>query len=241
MSTQTVDPKPASADGLVQIGSTIENTIQQRLAEERARLENEAGLVKREAHHFKKPVEKPFTAAQRPDTTLLFGGLTWKHEKLVHGALEGLGYRAEAVPTPNVKAFQAGKEYGNNGQCNPTYFTVGNLVQYLQSLEEQGLTKQEIIDQYVFFTAGACGPCRFGMYEAEYRLALRNSGFDGFRVLIFQQTGGLDQAEMEAGLEMNLDFFLGILNALNIGDVINDVAYQIRPYEMNPGETNRLL
>ena len=72
-------------------------------------------------------------------TTLLFGGLTWKHEKLVHGALEGLGYRAEAVPTPNVKAFQAGKEYGNNGQCNPTYFTVGNLVQYLQSLEEQGL------------------------------------------------------------------------------------------------------
>ena len=84
---------------------------------------------------------------------------------------------AEAVPTPNVRAFQTGKEYGNNGQCNPTYFTVGNLVQYLQSLEEQGLSKQEIIDRYVFFTAGACGPCRFGMYEAEYRLALRNAGF----------------------------------------------------------------
>jgi len=41
----------------------------------------------------------------------------------------------------------------------------------------------------VFFTAGACGPCRFGMYEAEYRLALRNAGFDGFRVLLFQQSG----------------------------------------------------
>ncbi len=138
-------------------------------------MEREAGFAKREVHHFKKPVEKPFTKDQRGKTTLLFGGLTWKHEKLVHGALEGLGYRAEAVPTPNVKAFQTGKEYGNNGQCNPTYFTVGNLVQYLQSLEEQGLTKQEIIDRYVFFTAGACGPCRFGMYEAEYRLALRNS------------------------------------------------------------------
>jgi len=173
MSTQTFEPKPTPSANLVQIGSTIEDTgsslektIQQRLAEERARLEKEAGLVKREAHHFKKPVEKPFTAAQRRDTTLLFGGLTWKHEKLVHGALEGLGYRAEAVPTPNVKAFQTGKEYGNNGQCNPTYFTVGNLVQYLQSLEEQGIPKQEIIDRYVFFTAGACGPCRFGMYEA---------------------------------------------------------------------------
>src|SRR5262249_30933839 len=196
---------------------------------------------KREVHHFKRPVERPFTAAQRANTTLLFGGLTWKHEKLVHGALEGLGYRAEAVPTPNVKAFQTGKEYGNNGQCNPTYFTVGNLVQYLQSLEEQGLTKQEIIDPYVFFTAGACGPCRFGMYEAEYRLALRNAGFDGFRVLLFQQSGGLSQSDAEAGLEMNLDFFLGILNALNCGDIINEVGYAIRPFETETGTTDEAL
>src|SRR5499425_1704209 len=240
MSTQTIEPKPSPSASLVQIGS-VEDVIQQRLAEERARLEREAGVVKREVHHFKRPVERLFTKQQRAKTTLLFGGLTWKHEKLVHGALEGLGYLAEAVPTPNVRAFQTGKEYGNNGQCNPTYFTVGNLVQYLQALEEQGLTKQEIIDRYVFFTAGACGPCRFGMYEAEYRLALRNAGFDGFRVLLFQQSGGLSQSEAEAGLEMNLDFFLGILNAMNIGDIINDVAYQVRPYEVNPGETDRVL
>ena len=241
MSTQPFEPKPAVNPNLVQIGSPIEDVIQKRLAEERARLEQEAGVQKHEVHHFKRPQEKPFTAAQRPNTTLLFGGLTWKHEKLVHGALEGLGYRAEAVPTPNVKAFQTGKEYGNNGQCNPTYFTVGNLVQYLQNLEEQGLTKQEIIDRYVFFTAGACGPCRFGMYEAEYRLALRNSGFDGFRVLLFQQSGGLSQSDAEAGLEMNLDFFLGILNALNCGDVMNEVAYALRPFEIEAGQTNRVL
>ena len=72
-------------------------------------------------------------------------------------------------------------------------------MQYLQKLEEQGLTKQEIIDNYVFLTAGACGPCRFGMYEAEYRLALRNSGFDGFRVLLFQQAGGLSQSDAKPG------------------------------------------
>src|SRR5271157_377339 len=241
MSTQTVEPKATSVANLVQIGNSIEDVIQQRLREERERLEKEAGLAKRETHHFKKPVEKPFTREQRGNTTLLFGGLTWKHEKLVHGALEGLGYRAEAVPTPNVKAFQTGKEYGNNGQCKPTYFTVGNLVQYLQNLEEQGLSKQEIIDRYVFFTAGACGPCRFGMYEAEYRLALRNSGFDGFRVLLFQQSGGLNQSDAEAGMEMNLDFFLGILNALNCGDVMNEVAYAIRPFEAEAGKTDQVL
>jgi len=225
---------------LVQIGS-VEDVIQQRLAEERARLEREAGVPKQENHHFKRPVERPFTKQERAFTTLLFGGLTWKHEKLVHGALEGLGYKARPVPTPNVRAFQLGKEYGNNGQCNPTYFTVGNLVQYLQTLEEEGMSKQEIIDNHVFFTAGACGPCRFGMYEAEYRLALRNAGFDGFRVLLFQQSGGLSQSDAEAGLEMNLDFFLGILNALNCGDVMNEVAYAIRPFEIEAGATDKVL
>jgi predicted nucleotide-binding protein (sugar kinase/HSP70/actin superfamily) len=226
--------------GLVHILPT-EEQIRQRLEEERVRLEKEAGIAPLRARHFHRPIENVFTKAQRASTTILFGGLTWKHEKLIHATLERLGYKCEAVPTPDKRAFQLGKEYGNNGQCNPTYFTVGNLVQYLQKLEESGHSKKDIIDHYVFFTAGACGPCRFGMYEAEYRLALRNSGFDGFRVLLFQQSGGLNQADAEAGLEMNVDFFLGILNAMNMGDIINDVAYQIRPYEANPGETDRVL
>ncbi len=238
MSSPAIEPKPSPE--LVQIES-IEAVIRSRLAQERARLEREAAVAPQPRQHFKRPVERPFTKDQRPHTTLLFGGLTWKHEKLIHGALEGLGYKAEALPTPDVAAFQTGKEYGNNGQCNPTYFTVGNLVQYLQRLEEQGLSREEIIDRYVFFTAGACGPCRFGMYEAEYRLALRNSGFDGFRVLLFQQSGGLSQSDAEQGLEMNLDFFLGILNAMNCGDVLNDVAYAIRPYEVQPGQTDQTL
>ncbi len=240
MSTAPFNEIPKPNGGLVQITSR-ENQIRQRLEDERRRLEKEAGIERRPTQRFHKPIEHPFTRSQRDHTTILFGGLTWKHEKLILGALDSLGYRAEAMPVPSKKGFQLGKEYGNNGQCNPTYFTVGNLVQYLQSLEEKGLTKQEIIDRYVFFTAGACGPCRFGMYEAEYRLALRNSGFDGFRVLLFQQNGGLNQAEAEAGLEMNLDFFLNILNAMNIGDIINDVAYQIRPFEVNAGETDRVL
>jgi predicted nucleotide-binding protein (sugar kinase/HSP70/actin superfamily) len=234
----------ADAGSLVQIGAAIrtrEDLLRERLVRERERLEREAGIERRPLRHFQRPFERPFTKDERGQTTILFGGLTWKHEKLIHAVLENLGYKCEAIPTPDKRAFQLGKEYGNNGQCNPTYFTVGNLVQFLERLESEGKTRQQIIDNYVFFTAGACGPCRFGMYEAEYRLALRNSGFDGFRVLLFQQSGGLNQAEAESGLEMNTDFFLGILNAMNIGDVINDIAYQIRPYEVNAGETDRVL
>jgi len=242
METTTIKPEVIKVlDGALKEQTDREQMIQQMLLEEKKRLQSEYGAEDKKINHFKKPFEKMFTKDQRANTTILFGGLTWKHEKLIKGALEGIGYKMEAVPTPDKKAFQLGKEYGNNGQCNPTYFTVGNLVQYLQSLEEKGMSKEEIIENHVFFTAGACGPCRFGMYEAEYRLALRNSGFDGFRVLLFQQTAGLSQEEAEAGLEMNLDFFLGIINAMMLGDIINEMGYLIRPYEVNEGETNKVM
>lgn len=202
--------------------------------------EHPASLASGSTHH-RRPAEYAFTRDQRGHTTVLFGGLTWNHERLIQGAWEGLGYACEVLPCPDVRAFQIGKEYGNNGQCNPTYFTVGNLVQYLQGLEAKGMRREDILENYVFITAGACGPCRFGMYESEYRLALRNAGFDGFRVLLFQQSGGLDQIDAEAGLEMNLDFFLGMLNGMNIGDMLNEIGYIIRPFEVNEGETNRVM
>ncbi|HET6463841.1 MAG TPA: activator of (R)-2-hydroxyglutaryl-CoA dehydratase [Candidatus Krumholzibacteria bacterium] len=216
-------------------------TLDTTTMEPRAAHTAAAARPKKQHQHFKRPVERPFTRDQRPYTTVLFGGLTWSHERLIKGAWEGLGYKCDVVPTPDVKAFQLGKEYGNNGQCNPTYFTVGNLVQYLQGLEKNGLSRKEIADNYVFITAGACGPCRFGMYEAEYRLALRNSGFEDFRVILFQQSKGLSQEDVDAGLEMNLDFFLAMLNSMNMGDMLNEIGYLVRPYETTPGRINQVL
>ncbi|MFO0973180.1 MAG: activator of (R)-2-hydroxyglutaryl-CoA dehydratase [Phycisphaerae bacterium] len=211
------------------------------VAAERQRLLNEYGLAK-QARHFKRPVERRFNKQQRGHTTIWFGGLTMRHEELIKAGLEGLGYKVGIVPTPVKADFQAGKEFGNNGQCNPTYFTVGALVNHLRKLrDEQGIDLERILEEHVFITAGACGPCRFGMYEAEYRLALRNSGFDGFRVLLFQQGGGLDQSAAEAGIEFNLNFFLSLVNAMFMGDLLNEVAYHIRPYEVVPGKTNEVF
>ncbi len=225
------------ATGLVQIEQDRE--IAERLAAERLRLRKLAGLEP--PKHFHKPIERAFTAEERSRVTILFGGLTWKHEELIRAVFLGTGYHCERVPVPDVAGFQLGKEYGNNGQCNPTYFTVGNLVKYLQSLEEAGMPRQDILDNYVFFTAGSCGPCRFGMYEAEYRFALKNAGFDGFRVLLFHDSDGIKAASGEPGLKFTVDFGMGMLNALHVGDVMNDLIYQIRPFEVNKGETERVF
>jgi predicted nucleotide-binding protein (sugar kinase/HSP70/actin superfamily) len=230
---------PETIDQVVNHDSTIAaDEISEQLNAERARLRVAAGLVNIQ-QQFKRPVERPFTAAERGKVTILIGGMTWKHDHMFRAVFEGCGYKCKTLPVPDVPAFQIGKEFGNNGQCNPTYFTVGCLVQYLQGLEKQGVPRQEIVDNYVFFTAGSCGPCRFGMYEAEYRYALENAGFGGFRVLLFQQDDGIKAASGEAGLKFTVDFGMGMLNAMNIGDTLNDIIYQIRPFEVKRGETDR--
>lgn len=186
----------------------------------------------------------PTTKKSEKETlTILVAGLTAAQDFLVEGAIRGVGYNVKAIGTPDQRGLQTGKEFGNRGQCNPTYFMVGNLVKTLIDLRDvDGLSTEHIIRNYVFLTAGACGPCRFGMYVTEYRKALRDAGFDGFRVMLFQQQGGLAQATgEEAGLEFNPKFFIALIKAISAGDVINAMGYRIRPYEVNAGETNRVL
>ncbi len=210
-------------------------------AEERARLGLDGG--ERTEHWTDRMIDPQFGASQRAHTTILVGGLTMAHDYLVEGALGGLGYRVRALPCPDEDSLRAGKEFGNRAQCNPTYFTVGNVVKELLRLErEEGLSKEEIVRSVVFLTAGACGPCRFGMYATEYRKALRDAGFDGFRVMLFQQTGGLKQATGEdAGLDLSPPFFIAIAKALFAGDVLNLIGYRLRPYEVEAGATDRAL
>src|ERR1039458_10729928 len=112
-----------------------EEEIASQLIAERERLEQAAGWAQPRLRHFRRPEERPFTAEERQRVTILFGGLTWKHEKFIQAVFHGSGYRCEILANPNLTAYHLGREFGNPAQCNPTYFTVGSLIQYLRSEE----------------------------------------------------------------------------------------------------------
>jgi len=207
--------------------------------EERKRL----GLDAKTEHWIEDMAGLTFTKREKAKITMLVGGLTMAHDYFVEAGLRGAGYNVQTLECPTNEGLQVGKEFGNRGQCNPTYFTVGNLVKYLITLRDKhGMTAKEVVEKYVFLTAGACGPCRFGMYVTEYRKALRDAGFDGFKVVLFQQTGGLKQATgEESGLDLSPTFFWAIVKAIVAGDVLNALGYRIRPYEVVAGDTDRAL
>jgi predicted nucleotide-binding protein (sugar kinase/HSP70/actin superfamily) len=100
----------------------------------------------------------------------------------------------------------------------------------------------EIIRDYLYITSSSCGPCRFGSYVTEYRKALRDAGFEGFRVLTASQTGGVRQAAGSGdGLVGTPKLYLSGLFGLVVGDILNALMYRIRPYEVNAGDTDRVI
>lgn len=185
--------------------------------------------------------EFAFTAAERSTVTILFGGLTWKHERLIEGLLAGAGYRCQHLPETDRAAHELGKEFCASGLCNPVYFTVGNLIRFLQQKESSGLSKDEIVRNFVYFTAACGGPCRFGMYESEFRTALNAAGYASFRVLSFSQDHGIYASTGHSGLQFSADFGWNALHAFILGDILNCVQHHLKPFEMQSGATDRAV
>jgi predicted nucleotide-binding protein (sugar kinase/HSP70/actin superfamily) len=177
---------------------------------------------------------RPFTRAERDQVTVLFGNLHWRAERVMQGAMENMGYRTQILPTASRQDLLTGREVADIGQCCPTSFTAGNLINYLRA-EAQTIGAEQVADKYIYLTAGSCGACRFGQYHQTYELALRNSGLHAFRMFLLGQEG-LDQgAAAGGGLDLNLPFTLGAAWAVVLADAVQDLEYQTRPYETRPG------
>ena len=200
-------------------------------------------VIARTGEQYVERLAQNLAANERQGTTLLVSGLTLAQDKFISAALSAYGFNVKILDVPDNAALRVGKEFGNRGQCNPTYFTVGNLVKFLCALrDEQGLSTEKIIQEFAFVTAGACGPCRFGSYVTEYRKALRDSGFDGFRVLTVSQTAGADQSVGgEDGVRAGIAMYRHAITALILGDILNARMYAIRPYERVRGETDKVV
>jgi len=182
--------------------------------------------------------------ASKDESIYLTGGLTILQDRLIQSALSSLGVKFVTLPNPTFESFQLGKSYGNKAQCNPTYFTVGNLIKYLIYLrDEQGISTDEIVSKYVYVTAGGCGPCRFGMYVTEYKKALRDAGFGGLRITSFEHDKGIFQGESldDNIMEFTPKFFITLIKAVLIGDLLNFIAHQKRPYEVHKGDTSKAI
>src|SRR5262249_58769614 len=107
--------------------------------------------------------------------TILCGGLHWRAERIVQAVLEGSGYRARILPIATKDDLLTGREVADIGQCCPTSFTTGNLVNFLKG-EVGRIGVDAVNEKYIYLTAGSCGARRLGQCHPRYELAPRTSG-----------------------------------------------------------------
>jgi len=183
---------------------------------------------------------KPFTRAEREQVTVLFGGLHWRIERVLQAVLESGGNRAQVLPVATRGDLLTGREVADIGQCCPTSFTTGNLVNFLKK-EARQTSPAEVSKKYVYLTAGSCGACRFGQYHQSYELGLRNAGLEAFRMFLMAQDQMDQKAAMGDGIDLNLPMTLGCLWGIFCTDLLQDLEYQVRPYEVTPGQTDAVV
>jgi len=138
-------------------------------------------------------------------------------------AMKNFGYQAEVLPLETEESLELGRSVSRGSECLPTASTVGTL---LKTLEERG----EDPKKCAFFMATADGPCRFGQYALLHRMILNRKGFK--EILL------LSPSSINSYQGLPEDLRKRIWHCIVMGDLLFKAGCRLRPYEMNPGESD---
>ncbi len=190
--------------------------------------------------HYRAYKPRPLTKSEIENVEILYGGLHWRVERVMQAVFQNQGYKARPLPVATKADLLLGRELADIGQCCPTSFTTGNLANFLRE-EGKRIGPEAVADKYAYVTAGSCGACRFGQYHQSYELALRNIGLEAFRVFLVDQNR-MDQGALKGGgLEINVPLTLGMVWAILCTDALQSLEYRTRPYEVVPGQTDKVV
>jgi hypothetical protein len=158
------------------------------------------------------------------------------------GSARGNRLQRRALDVPDSDALQYGKEFGNRGQCNPTYFTVGNLVKHLSSCAMKGISTEEIVKNATCLSPPApvvrAASAPMSRSTAR-RCAMRLRRLPRAAV----PAAGRPQAGDRRGRgdSSSTRSSSPLVMAMFIGDAINAIGYRMRPYEKVAGATDKAL
>ena len=169
----------------------------------------------------------------KKNVTILYSMIEERKSYFLRAYFIKNGYKFRDLGNHVSEDVRYGKEWGTRMQCNPIYFTAGSIIRNLLKIEEEeGLTKEEVVDKYIFLGGGGqCGPCRYGMYPQEYLKVTNNAGFHDFRLLIFNSDIIQDPPmPKESAFKFNVFFKLHFMISFILADFMHIAECALRPY-----------
>lgn len=183
--------------------------------------------------HHEAPPALPravFTADMKQDYTLLMPQMAPMQFDLLSVAFQSAGYRTELLPKVDRQAIETGLKYINNDACYPTIVALGQVLQAL-------LSGRYDLDHTAVLMAQTGGGCRASNYVALLRKALVQLNMAQVPIVSINANSRMEQ---NPGMRFGIGFAYSLLYAILYGDLFMRLSNAVRPYEQEPGSTQRL-
>ena len=151
------------------------------------------------------------------------------HGRIVGAAMRRRGVNAYVLPMADEESVALGRAHTSGKECYPCVITTGDI---LKKVFSTGFDPSKA----AFFMPTALGPCRFGQYSRFHRMVLDDIGLHDVEILELDQTTGYHDDLAQLGMGFVKDAWSGIV----VIDLLQKMARETRPYEVNPGEVDRV-
>lgn len=168
-------------------------------------------------------VEHPLTGR-----TLHIPRMSTGAARTMSAAFQSIGVNAKVSPDSDEMTLGLGALHTTGEECLPQRVVMGN---FLKVVREPGFVAAE----HAFLLPTSAGPCRFGQYMNLFKKALKEEGHE--EALVFSPTSS-DGYEGIAGHQVR--FLRTGWRAVLVADILRKATLIYRPYEADPGATDRL-
>ncbi len=181
-----------------------------------------------EKNAFEIPVD--FTKEMKRDYTIIAPDIFPTHMELLDAAFHLYGYNTVVVHYEGKEVIDTGLRYLHNDVCYPAICSLGQQL-YALTCGDFDPRKCALI---MFQTGGGC---RASNYIMLLRKALKNMGMDYVPVISVSFSG----LEKYSGFRFTPAMLLTGIRAIIYGDMLLLLKNQTLPYEINPGDTDRVV
>ncbi len=161
---------------------------------------------------------------------LLFPNMCSIHFQILQKVFLASGYDIELLSTTGHEIVDEGLKYVHNDTCYPALLTTGQLISALKSGKYD-------LDHVALVMSQTGGGCRASNYIHLLRKGLKAAGYENIPVVSVNLSG----LEKNSGFKITLPMMYRALAAVTYGDLLMLLSNQTRPYEVTPGETDRVL
>lgn len=171
------------------------------------------------------PVETNINVEGR---TLWLTRMPYGGSRMLAAAFRSIGLDARVVPDEDARTLELGGKYTSGDECYPQRIVLGD---YMRLLEDEHADPKST----AFLLPTANGPCRFGQYVSLLRRILDEQGHTDVPIVSFTSANGYAGIGDQAGALIRTAW-----RAVVVQDILLKLLLMIRPYEKNPGQTDKV-